>query len=371
MGIVRTLSKTLVNVFGPNRTTTPLVFITLDALGTIYKFRQPVATQYLKIARDCGVDAQVDEAKLSKAFRVAFKRANEEAPNYGKSSPGVESPKEWWSTVVNQAFGEVIPGGASAVPPEVSETLYDHFSSSAAYEPFDDVRPFLDSIASLKQRFVDEAGPLILTGVVTNSDPRVRSVMTDMGFRVGISSIPDYEQVKKHAMERFRASIEAETNMQSVFFNTYNRRNDFDMLVTSYHADAEKPDEAMWQRAWRLATPNVVSRSEQAAHARISSSSTPGMNFSNITAAARAGLQYQVQPANALCIHIGDDYEKDYIGADMAGWNALHLAREGAGHRDLPEAVQVVNSLDEAAMVVNLMAQEFINEAMKENDNET
>ena len=306
----------------------PTFLVTLDALGTLYKFRKPVAVQYLEVARQCGLEAKLDPKELDKAFRQSFKHHNIAYPNYGKDK--LESPEEWWNLVVRQAFGQLVEGRESALPPNLGGALYKHFSSGTAYEPFPDVRPFLRSIAALKRRCTDVDGPMVLTGVVTNSDPRVRVVLQDMGFRVGPSKIPDFQDVRKFVGEQIRNS----TGLESVFRDYYNINNDFDVLSTSYDAEAEKPEAAIWTYTGSLISPTALSRGEQA----FENMDTKRQDAMKVLEA----VKYQNSREKRIRIHIGDEYPKDYLGATNAGWEALHLAREDNSSEAVGRDVQVV-----------------------------
>ncbi|OAP59725.1 hypothetical protein AYL99_07023 [Fonsecaea erecta] len=324
----------------------PMLVVTLDALGTVYNFRHSVSVQYLQVAENCGLKTKVDLKQLDRSFRSSFKHYNAAYPNYGKRTLG--SPEEWWTKVVNRAFGDLVEGGEAALPRDLGSALYKHFSSSAAYEPFPDVKPFLQSMAALKKQFADPEGPLVATGIVTNSDPRVRVVLQDMGFSVGPSSIPDFESVMKTHMDNLRDA--SKVVFDSPFRDYYNPQHDFDFLCTSYDADAEKPQEKIWLEALRLVFPMPISRSEQ--------NSEPASSITDAFRKVSSAISHQSDISRMLRIHIGDEYVKDYVGAVGAGWEALHLDREGSSS-GLGADVKVVQSLEEAAMVVNLMAREY------------
>lgn len=323
--------------------------VTLDALGTLYTFRDPLSTQYLKIARQCGLRAEVDPQVLTQSFKFSFKHYNAAYPNYGKGV--LHDPEVWWTKVVNRAFSEVIEG--EEIPPDLGSALYRHFSSGAAYVPFSDVKPFLQSMAALKKRFSDPEGPLVATGVITNSDPRVRLVLQDMGFRVGPSRVPevtDDRAVRQEALQKGDMS----TFFASPWKEYFNPTNDFDFLCTSYESDAEKPNPAIFGEAEKLLIPMTVSRAEQ-------SSETPsgfGKGMSNIF----EGMRHRPDRNKTMWVHIGDDYSKDYVGAIDSGLNALYLRRgnDSSAPPEAKDAAETVESLDQAAMVVNVMAGEFL-----------
>ena len=325
-----------------NSKTIPVLVVTLDALGTLYKFRRPVAVQYQEVATGFGLKANIDLKLLDQAFKNSLKYHNDVFPNYGKKK--LESPEVWWTMVVNRAFGELVPGGEKAIPQGLGPALYNHFSSGAAYVPYPDVTPFLRSMATLKRQFTVPAGPLILTGIVTNSDPRVRVVLEDMGYgNIGPSRVPKLRDVS------FRPPF---NDLRTVFKDYYNIANDFDFLCTSYDTHAEKPSRRIWANATELTLPTTVSRGQQS----LESFTSPQAALQKASAAVR----YVPSLSSMLKIHIGDDYDKDYLGASNAGWEALLLARDGEGSTDRKADVKMVKSLDEAAMVVNLMAQELV-----------
>ncbi|KIW72688.1 hypothetical protein PV04_00865 [Phialophora macrospora] len=345
MGLLGSLFTTL--FVKPQRL--PMFLVTFDALGTLYTFRQPVAVQYLQVARQCGLDAKIDPKELDLAFRKSYKHHNSAYPNYGKHK--LESPEVWWHLLVNEAFSQLVAGGESALPSNLGSALYKHFSSGAAYEPFPDVKPFLQSMAGLKRRFTDPDGPIVLTGVVTNSDPRVAVVLRDLGFRVGPSSLPNFQDVTRMAREA--AGDTSSAALESVFRGYYNINNDFDILSTSYDADAEKPSGEIWDRAERLAHPTGLSRGEQSI--QINPTESLRSQFWKTASA----VKYRIDNTKKMRIHVGDEYMKDYLGAANAGWEALHLAREEDHLQGISDEVKVVRSLDEVAMIVNVMANEF------------
>jgi FMN phosphatase YigB (HAD superfamily) len=325
------------------------VLVTLDALGTVYKFRKPLAHQYLQVARECGVTAKVDINKLDEAFKFAYADVNARYPNYGKGHERIANPEEWWNRVVTEAFAKFVPGGKSGLPSGLGPAMYRHFSTSKAYEPFPDVGLFLESMAKLKHQYTAHDGPLILTGIITNSDPRVESVLRDMGFRLGPRTGPTFGSIKQKFREDVRdiasnsaAYRDMTRRLSSPYAGLYNINNDFDLLITSYDHNEPKPSPVLWVEAEQLAKGMLFSRAED----------NPDPNdFFNVRA-----VKYHVDHAKKVRIHVGDEIHKDYLGATNAEWDALHLQRHEDPEIEFDPEIQVVKSLDEAAMVVNVMA---------------
>ncbi|KIV80091.1 hypothetical protein PV11_07618 [Exophiala sideris] len=331
----------------------PSFIITLDALGTLYKFREPISKQYINVAQKCGVHDRLDPAALDKAFRSSFKHYNAEYPNYGKGR--LEGPEEWWTKVVNQAFSELI--GQDKVPKKLGTKLYHHFSSGAAYKLYPDVQPFLQSIRALKDRYGQSGGPLVLTGIVTNSDPRVRLVLQDLGLQVGPS-----EPVRFAVRSMFARAPAPNEPMPMVFEGFYNPRNDFDFLWTSYESGHEKPDARIWRSAKHSMLPMMPFARSEASYA-----ASTELSQRSAFEAMRQGLDLTLDPRNLMWIHIGDDFKRDYVGAKKEGLNALLLKRDEVStllHKDdaIDDEAETVTSLTEATMVLNMMAQDHFRE---------
>ncbi|KAI1629087.1 hypothetical protein EDD37DRAFT_36404 [Exophiala viscosa] len=349
MGKIRDIVHAL---FNPRMV--PAFVISLDALGTIYKFREPISKQYIRVAQECGVRGSLDPAELDKAFRSSFKHYNAEYPNYGKGQ--LEGPEEWWTKVVNQAFGDLV--GQDKIPGELGTKLYHHFSSGAAYKLYPDVQPFLQSIRALKNRYEQPGGPLVLTGVVTNSDPRVRLVLQDLGLQIGPSEPVRFDVRSMHA----RASARSDPMQAMVFEGFYNPRNDFDFLWTSYESGHEKPDARIWRSAKHSMLPMMpIARAD----ALYIASTEPSQR--STVEAMRQNLDLTLDFRKLMWIHIGDDFSKDYVGAKEAELNALLLKRDEVStllHKDhaVDDDAETVTSLGEATMVLNMMAQEHFRE---------
>lgn len=325
---------------------TPVVLVTLDALGTVYGFRKPLFAQYRDVARRVKPTAEIDPKELEHAFRQSYKHHCATFPNYGKGK--LESPEVWWSKVVHQTFGQFMDEGSLGV---LAPALYTHFSTKDAYEPFSDVKPFLQNMAALKRRFTDPDGPIILTGIVTNSDPRVGDVLRDMGFRLGSFAPPSYNEQITLMMETARRDPSNPT-YPTVTRDFYKIEDDFDVVCTSYAADAEKPAPEIWDFALEIASTKIWSRGEQTADV--------ATNFGDAARNIISAGQYRFDAENLICIHIGDELEKDYIGASNSEpWSALLLSRGEEEQTSLDNDIKKVKSLHEAFMVINLMVQDW------------
>ena len=161
--------------------------------------------------------------------------------------------------------------------------LLKRFTSSEGYTLYPDVPPFFEALRDCKQRLSSESG--LLVGILTNSDDRVPSVLESLGLHVSPQ----------------RYGIEARSPRATSPF-TY----DIDLVALSYDVGYEKPHRKIFD-----ATREMV---------RGSNGNVP------------------------RCIHVGDDYVKDYQGAQAAGWTALLLDRD---ENHVLENVECIRSLSE------------------------
>lgn len=315
--------------------------MTLDALGTLYKFREPVAVQYSKIARQCGFQGKYTNDQLNKSFKSAFTEQNRLFPNYGKDD--LASPQDWWEMLVENTFKPFVTD-QNLWPPETGQRLYDHFTSADAYELFEDVRPFMDTIAELKKDFADPEGPIVLTGVISNSDPRVRNVLTSLGLRVGVSRMTDIKLTDsmKNAWEKAQ-----DMRVTTPVNDMYNSGDHFNFLTTSYEAGSEKPDGHIFADAQIIAGQLTLSRLFQ-------DNERPSSLQEAWAVIGKARAQPRAE--DHVWIHIGDDYEKDYKAARSWGHEALLLDRDGQHEGEK----NVVKSLDDAAKAISILARETL-----------
>jgi FMN phosphatase YigB (HAD superfamily) len=149
------------NIFSSNPKSRLGICLTLDAFGTLYHPKRPIAVQYLEVARRCGLKANIQVPELEASFRKAFKDQSRRYPNYGKSK-GM-SVETWWDNVVYRAFHPLCNG--HEIPASLCSTLFRHFSSRDAYALYPAVLPFLQMMRELREKFSDPKGPIILVGV--------------------------------------------------------------------------------------------------------------------------------------------------------------------------------------------------------------
>jgi FMN phosphatase YigB (HAD superfamily) len=260
--------------------------------------------------------------------------------------------ESWWADVVHAAFRPLCHG--QAMPVSLASTLFDHFSSHDAYELFPDVRPFFQAMRELRQKYSDPQGSIILVGVITNSDRRVRTTLQSLGLRIGADweSLSKYRDLKSMWDDAGLRKREAEQEgrrfegvpLSGNLLHAYSSGDDINFLITSYATGSEKPDRKIFAEADELAAMLPVSRLEQT-----SPDEYLGGNLRNIFKAVRFGMRGH----GITHIHVGDDFEKDYLGAKDANREALHLCRE----RDTDDLQDYqISDLLELATIIKVMA---------------
>ena len=131
-------------------------------------------------------------------------------------------------------------------------------------------------------------------GVITNSDDRVPSVLSSLGLKVG--------------PRRYGVGVESPDPH-------FDMEDDVDFVVMSYDVGYEKPSRDVFDAAKQLVWSNWG------------------------------------DPDHEDCfIHIGDDFKKDFEGAQRAGWESVLLDRNGTqnghGSQEAP-ALSVIRNLRE------------------------
>lgn len=146
--------------------------ITFDAYGTLLTPKGSVSHQYVKYMSRHGIAAEPSQIETN--FKAAFKAVVKEYPNYGKSV-GM-TIDEWWIRIVRGTFQ-----GVPNVTHEAVLGLYHHFSTAEPYFIFPDCEYALEAIGSRGYNI----------GILSNSDPRMRSILDSLGVMPKLRSTND------------------------------------------------------------------------------------------------------------------------------------------------------------------------------------
>ena len=218
----------------------------------------------------------------------------------------------WWAEVITKTFQPLLPA-RHIVPPALIEELMARFATSEGYRIYPDVIPFLRQLKNADNAFRDSNWEKVIVGVITNSDNRVKGILESLGITVGSN-----EQLPERNSPPGRIS-----------------RHDIDFIMSSYDAGAQKPDRRIFDAAERLCQDMISPR------------------ISALNDADEAPKSELVK------VYVGDELEKDAMGALDAGWNAVLLDRgETSGSQlkgDPTKFAQVPGAIDRTVMVIDTL----------------
>ena len=273
------------------------LLLTIDAFGTIFHPRLAVPEQYASTAHAFGLSPSlVTSESLQPAFKDVFKAHAKQYPNYGRDLAlrgQYGGPRQWWEEVIRGSFGKVLNGGG--LPEGLVQRLLDRFASKEGYALYEDAGEFMMRMREVKAGLLQKQrfGPFekVLVGVISNSDDRVPGVLKSLGLIVGDTRADQGVSSMRLAGFEERSSTAANQGDNAV--------NDLDFIITSYEAGEEKPSPAIFNVATQQAMTHSGAGSESA--------------------------------SQWTCVHVGDDYSKDYQAAIAAGWEGYYLPRENEG----------------------------------------
>ncbi|KAJ9131607.1 Haloacid dehalogenase protein [Pleurostoma richardsiae] len=249
------------------------LLLCFDAFGTLFWPKRPVTQQYGEIARQCGLRGFTDE-QLQNSFRQAFKAQAKAHPNYGKVT-GMGATA-WWTNVIHDTFRPLAAQDQTPLE-ELAQRLLHRFSSHEGYS----IDPSVPSLLrSLKEHHAKDFDKVVI-GVITNSDDRVPGILSSFGIRVS---------PLRYGTRLDRSALGPEASYE------------VDFHCMSYDVGFEKPDERIFRAA------------EEMLREVLETQTGRPLEDSDLQAWRK--------------VYVGDDYEKDVLGARNAGWNAV-LFEEG------------------------------------------
>ncbi|CEL02831.1 hypothetical protein ASPCAL03994 [Aspergillus calidoustus] len=296
------------------------LLLTLDAFNTLFHPRHPIPAQYAASASSFNIP--IAPSALQPAFKSAFRAQSRSHPNYGRDLAlrgEYGGPRQWWEDVIRGSFARALAESPSSnsnaksteIPDALVADLLDRFASARGYRLYDDVRPFFERLHDMQREGTSRRRVVI--GVVSNSDDRVCSVLESLGVSVGETREGERSGHKLPGFEEERERIGTPHPNLRDSVSPLQGQVDVDFVLTSYQAGAEKPDPFVWVTALRTA---------------------------QVLAGDAVGGE-----GGWECVHVGDDFEKDYRGASDAGWKAYYLPRDPEAAANAQEGTKTITSL--------------------------
>jgi putative hydrolase of the HAD superfamily len=150
-----------------------------DLVGTLMRGTKPIGEQYAEHARRFG--ARPAAARLDAAFRQAISAAAPMAFPGRSFDETALLEREWWRGVVREVVDRA--GVSNVLTGETFErffcSLYDHFTTAAAWELYPDALPALERLR----------GQGLVLGLITNYDTRVFRVLDAIGLTPYLSAV--------------------------------------------------------------------------------------------------------------------------------------------------------------------------------------
>lgn len=151
--------------------------VTFDGRGTLFKLRNTVGYFYAKAAEIYNVKATAQADQLSDAFKHEWSALTGEHPNFGAAT-GVTSQK-WWAMMVERVFrtagfNDNLVSDRQLTA--ISAHLFKQFSTAECWEVTGN--EVLTTLRDIRQKY-----PHLKLGVVSNTDPRLESILMQLGLR--------------------------------------------------------------------------------------------------------------------------------------------------------------------------------------------
>ncbi|KAF2133435.1 hypothetical protein P153DRAFT_363623 [Dothidotthia symphoricarpi CBS 119687] len=253
------------------------LLLCFDAFGTLFTPSTPIPTAYVQAAARHGINCGNAEhpKALAAQFKLAFKDESKQNPNYGRAT-GLGAEK-WWGNVIQKSFKEFVKPDQE-VPQALITDLLRRYSTKEGYRLYPDVLPFFQTLRDKISRGADASSwpwDKTVVGIITNSDDRVPGILNSFGLRIGPRRVGKSDQRSQKAT----------------------LGDDISFVVLSYDVGFEKPDRRMFDAASEMLQETL------------------------------AGNDEELKADDFEKLYVGDELEKDYLGAEAAGWNSIYLDR--------------------------------------------
>jgi FMN phosphatase YigB (HAD superfamily) len=190
------------------------------------------------------------------------------------------------------------------VPPALITDLLRQYSTKEGYKLYPEVLPFFRMLQKRRSRNTPSK---IIVGIITNSDDRVPGILNDFGLIINsrrFAASAEPPKVHSKSLETLFAASDEDivpspgTNLRLRPADPESH-DDVDFVILSYDVGHEKPDRRIFDAA-SSTLQKVLAKHD------------PKLNASDF---------YK--------LYVGDDLNKDYVGAQRAGWGAMLVDRAG------------------------------------------
>lgn len=155
--------------------------ITFDATDTVVRFSKPPSVQYKETAEHYGIST-LNEEKLMTSFKPCFRELAQQYPNFGSGS-NIDW-KDWWTQLVTNVLNRSSDKALDQeIVTEIAKCLVDMYATPACWTKIDGAEEIVDKIQSSRK----------CVGLISNTDPRIKHVLRNMGLRQFQFMLTSYE----------------------------------------------------------------------------------------------------------------------------------------------------------------------------------
>lgn len=143
--------------------------ITFDVTNTLLNFRVPVALKYAEVAQKHGIVCEKDV--LTKNLNSVMKNMMKDHPNFGRATK--LGWRNWWRTVVVSTFETTSPSTDKLKLEAIADVLIKTFETEDCWEVTVGSEDLLSFLRNTH----------VTMGVISNFDPRLNTLLTNMKLR--------------------------------------------------------------------------------------------------------------------------------------------------------------------------------------------
>lgn len=142
--------------------------VTFDVTDTLLKFKRPPGVEYAATATQLGYP-NIDPDKIAAQFSSNFRQMNKDYPNFGRNVMGWDT---WWEKLIFNIF----KSAGTTLDPDatyrLASELIDKYESNECWEIQNGAVELIEKIKEIDK----------LVGVVSNFDPRLRTLVGNMNL---------------------------------------------------------------------------------------------------------------------------------------------------------------------------------------------
>lgn len=219
----------------------PFKLITFDITGTLLKYRSSPAVEYSNVLKKYGVEVRL--STLNDLINKNWKFMTKKHPNFGLDT-GIGWEK-YWRTFAQNVFNKTFEIENVTVNVSMNTIIDDLMATYSTGETFEVQNGAIEVLEYLKKEE-------IVLGVLSNYDPRIKSMINNLGLSHYFKFILSSYEVKS---EKPDSKIFREAEL---FVNNCSDRKSFLHVGDSYSLDFNGAKNAGWSACLIHTNKNII-----------------------------------------------------------------------------------------------------------------